>query len=252
MSNLSPRSSGESAPFIPAPSRIVLHRCSSLFLGTPQRESTPAPASSSSARATRARSPSPQSQQPITALLLSLPLTQKIHAMLLTSRHIETLARRLFSGVLSEAEVARQMKSLEGRYEALQEAVEKELEGAWVTAGWLAPEIEADKNSGTDSEDSGRLKGRKRAVGDSDGEATSSSHGRKDKKRKLEKKQRQIETDWRFDSPPDPIGIPRALIPMARGDKERMLTWDWDYARGRGVSGRETCLSPKGQTVFVI
>ncbi|KAF2472438.1 uncharacterized protein BDR25DRAFT_312973 [Lindgomyces ingoldianus] len=223
--------------FSPEPSRIILHSCPTF----------------------------PSYQKPTTALLLSFPLAQEIHNMILTSRCIEVLARRLFRGDVSEEEAARKMSSLEEKYDVLREGVENELEVAWVEAGFLPPTaltprlsssamVKKDnmeglrgrymvdkslkrKGEGSEGKAVGR-KARKRRKGGHVGEATEVEIGRDCGE----------DDEWQYTEPLNPIGVQQVIIPLKGAQKKSMYGWNWREAkrveeRG-GMGGLRECVSP--------
>ncbi|ORY17520.1 hypothetical protein BCR34DRAFT_583664 [Clohesyomyces aquaticus] len=222
-------------PFLPTPSRLIRHTCPTF--------------------------PSPT---PLTALLLSLPLAQKIHNLLLTNRCIEVLARKLFRGDMREADVARQMESLEERYDLLREDVEAELEGAWVGAGFLPPLVPAPEGTPMQRPVGGEDRGQEtvdRSLKRKREEENDKRKGWPFKKARKSSKGRKTvdakpvqESEWEFVKPPSPVGIQRAMIPLAGEESERLNRWNWiDAAKGSGERDRavlEECVSPRGTVVF--
>jgi hypothetical protein len=119
------------SPFIPGESRIIpqpLSVSSNSNVSAPQISTNP---------------PSPSGttvSNPLTTLLLSYPLAQKIHQLILTSRQIEAICRGWFSGQKTP-EMERRISDLEYQYDGLRVEVECELEAAWVNAGYLPAAI---------------------------------------------------------------------------------------------------------------
>ncbi|KAF2688998.1 hypothetical protein K458DRAFT_465669 [Lentithecium fluviatile CBS 122367] len=116
-------------PFITSPSRLALHQ--------PPARSGCSFTSPSNNFDTTPTSPT----KPLTTLLLSLPLAQKIQALILLSRQIEALARGWFAGSAELPDVDGRMSVLEERYDGLREEVEGELECAWVNAGFVPADV---------------------------------------------------------------------------------------------------------------
>lgn len=87
---------------------------------------------------------------PLTTLLLSLPLAKKIHDLILTSREIEGICRGQFTDPAEgmERNLQQRMQRLEERYERLRTEVEYELERAWVSAGYLPATISSFSSLG--------------------------------------------------------------------------------------------------------
>ncbi|KAF2870244.1 hypothetical protein BDV95DRAFT_608246 [Massariosphaeria phaeospora] len=253
-------------PFIPAPSRLVRHHCPTFI----------DPGSVDSNQSSLFQSSSQQGHQqskPLTTLMLSLPLAQKIHQLIVTSRQIESLARGLFEGQMSEAEVARYMQGLESRYETLREDVECELESAWVNAGFLPAatiptfpnfppasqfnftqqkagntDVYIDANYTVDK----ALK-RKREVEE---EETSSNGSSSDERVSKKRKAGDVdEEDWSSWDPLQPIGIQQAMIPLPGPAKRKLKNWTFETGERKGqrkgrakeeASGSGWCVSPCG------
>ncbi|KAF2734406.1 hypothetical protein EJ04DRAFT_603112, partial [Polyplosphaeria fusca] len=199
------------ATFHSSPSRLVLHTC---------------PPSSSTA-------PRPR---PSTTLLLSLPLTHKISKLLVTNRQLEVLGRSRspFSSSLREDQLARKMSALEDRYEDLREGVERELEEAWVRAGFLPPN---HNQAAAAAQKSPQV----------DGYTV-------DKDLKRKRQQEEIRAGKRKKMSKDasvgghavqPIGIPLAAGKLEPDHRDRLWGWNWGEAIGRGRI-KEALVSPRG------
>jgi hypothetical protein len=202
----------------------------------------------------------------LAALLLSLPLAQKIHRLLLTSRQIEWLARGLFSGGLSEREVAAQMSSLEFQYDNLREQVECELENAWVDAGFLPAKVSTfqapsktakskapnphdwHKPSYTVEKD---LKRKHQEEEESGRNKPSSKKGKK--KRKVIKRTESDVSECGMvpPTPLQPIGISHDMVPLGEEESSLMDSWSFSAALERGGAMDQCLVSPMG-TVFAI
>ena len=192
------------------------------------------------------------SPNPIPALVMSPVLQKRIHDLLITSRQIESIARQLFKGQLSESQVAWQLESLEKRYQGLQEAVESELEGAWMGAGWLdSPSHLRDGETGhVDSGYTSSASGKGTRAPELKRKADEIGWDHQGMEKKKRKKKKKAEDDeWEIPLPAQPVGIPKAMIPLKPEEKERMLKWTWE--KGYAVGGpEEVCLSPRGVTVL--
>ncbi|KAF2194171.1 hypothetical protein K469DRAFT_689214 [Zopfia rhizophila CBS 207.26] len=216
-------------PFTAPPSRLILHSCP--YLPVPQTE----PA------------------KPLTALLISLPLAQKIHQLLRASRQVEMLARRLFTGSMSEHEVAREMDGLEERYEMLREEVEGELEAAWIGAGFLSPGLSVDIQAQKQTYQKAKMEKEKHNTIDASLKRKREQEGGKKKDKK--KKGMEVEggeEEWHFTERPEPIGIMQAMIPLKKHQKKKLTGWNWRDATTRlGKRESEECaVSPMGTKVF--
>ncbi|KAF1962676.1 hypothetical protein CC80DRAFT_499016 [Byssothecium circinans] len=127
-------------PFIASPSRIIRQSLSQAPLTSPPTQPHISTCPPSTHTVTN----------PLTTLLLSLPLAQNIHNLLLTSREIENLCRSQFTDLDNEgvaASLERRRSDLEERYDHLREDVECELESAWVGAGFLPAAIPSLKST---------------------------------------------------------------------------------------------------------
>ncbi|KAF2638674.1 hypothetical protein P280DRAFT_520122 [Massarina eburnea CBS 473.64] len=125
------------APFLNGPSRIIPQSVSDPSISSPSLCASSHPAVP---HISTCPPPAPTSSNPVTTLLLSLPLAQRIHNLILTSREIEALWRGWFAGPRNE-DMKRKMSDLEVKYDELVKSVEEELEGAWVDAGFLPRKI---------------------------------------------------------------------------------------------------------------
>lgn len=200
--------------YVKGPSRLLLHSC--------------------------APSTNIKRQRPLTSLLLSQPLTQRISKMLMLSRQIEALANNHFGHNMGEEEVAHRLTSLEHTYEAVRESVERELEEAWVGAGCLAPrpstfpkpQLPASQypNSPTVDKELKRKRqqdeikaGKRRKLSD---ESTATGHNV-------------------FELPCQPIGVPLAAGKLGPDHRDRLRMWIYKEAEGKGRV-REELVSPMG------
>lgn len=189
--------------------------------------------------------------------MLSLPLAQKIHKLILASRQIESLAQGLFGGYFGESEVATKMEGLEETYDNLREEVECELETAWVNAGLLpenlpmfppsgqtpAPEqsdyardeytVDKDlKRKREEIEDESRKKGRIEKANE-DSSSGSDSDG------------------WMQPGGIQPVGIMQAMIPLGWREARRLRIWKMEKAwkkkgQGHARDSDEGLVSPRG------
>ncbi|KAF2258143.1 hypothetical protein CC78DRAFT_572724 [Lojkania enalia] len=216
-----PRKLPETMPFAPSPSRLVLLSY-----------------------------PTPKPIKPLTTLLLSLPLANKIHALLLISREIKLLAEKLFGGEISEQDVARQMSRLEERYEGVREEVEDELEAVWVNAGFLSPSpptfpssagnIMFQKPEYNASPSSALLDSPPTSLDMKNGDDGMKFGGYtvdKDLKRKRPSQQKERGTgkmrkvsEEVVGNNIQPIGITQAMISLRGKEAWRLRNWDWKKA----------------------
>lgn len=256
--------------FVPAPSRLMTHQCAAYNTCSfihPNNFTSPIPASPN---------------QPLTTLLLSLPLARKIHYLILTSRQIESLTRGWFAGSIPLAEVERRMSALEAQYDSLREDVECELESAWVNAGFLPADLTTFPTS-SHVPGAAAIRPAVPATGILSASPTMTPAAPKDLKRKGDtasprpaKKYKSKATglnatgvapilmhystdrstdDERgsFALPSSPIGVRACMVPLSLGEKQRMKGFEWaDAVRGRkGVrvwkaAIEDSCISPKG------
>jgi hypothetical protein len=189
----------------------------------------------------------------VPSLILSLPLAQKIHELILTSRRIQSIADGFFDGYLTQEQVARRMEVLEDQYDRLRDSVTGELETAWVRAGFLpaqmptyppaskffqAAPVTHDWYYGKNTTEMTR----KRSHQDDGDEGTPS---KKTKKTKKVEKKASIE-GWVQPTMLEPVGQSK---PMKVIEKKRLETWEMGKAWGRGrVKSESEELSPKALT----
>lgn len=198
-------------------------------------------------------------------LLLSLPLAQKIHQLIVASRQIEGLARGWFNGSLNEGVAERRMSALELQYDELRNEVECELESAWVNAGFVPADLPSTlptfppshKAPGAHSVKpvmpTQAVLGKEVYVHPQYTVDKALKRKRDEEKQRANKREKQSvdEEEVHYGEPVQPIGLQTCMIPLKWGEKKRMRNWNWNW-RGTGKGGRveEECVSPMG-TVMV-
>lgn len=164
--------------------------------------------------------------------------------------------RGLFSGTIKEREIAQRMHIIEGTYNELREEVECELESVWVNAGLIPANLPPypvtnlfDKayHVITANDDGhtvdGELK-RKRE----DREDNTGSHNRNGKKNKCEIESQHESVDestWVVPALLQPLGIPKASIPLASDEKRKLKNWGFEISWGCGGQAAVEVMSPR-------
>jgi hypothetical protein len=191
--------------------------------------------------------------------MLSLPLAQKIHELILTSRRIQSVADGLFSGHLTEEQSANRMDVLVEDYDRLRDSIAGELETAWVAAGFLPAQMPtyppasnilqaAPDPYDLHPENDAAHNNLKRAWPEEEEEEQKQTKKRT-KKRKLEKKASSPSEGWIQPATLAPVGLSK---PLKLREKRRLDVWDMRRAWGRGNAKIEPAdMSPRGTTFNV-
>ena len=140
------------------------------------------------------------------------------------------------------------MQQLEGRYDQLQEAVEKEMDQAWVNAGWLNP-FSADADSGYTSTSSSNARQGLKRKHDTRGDDTANKKNKKQKKYEAPQIGSVVERTFQVELPCEPLGVPTYMVPLADVEMEELAAWTFQGGYERGGED-EICQSPRGTTVF--
>ncbi|KAH7119803.1 hypothetical protein B0J11DRAFT_582307 [Dendryphion nanum] len=205
-------------------------------------------------------------------LVLPAHLVYKIQTLLLISQKIEGLARSIINGYWGNdiQNISSQIDSLEGAYEVLRVDVESGLKRAWLNAGLVPTDIPTfppvanstarflpnqDHRIRQGESIDQELK-RKRDAAEVESKAKESNKRRRKNKSKKTVVEDHDGEGWVMPGMLQPLGVPKAAIPLKAGEKQNMRTWGWDRAwKNHEMRINESMLidgevSPKG-TVFV-